>query len=205
MAIRATRASGWSGAARRRARSRGSLIAIAVALAATAHPVRAGETPGAPAGARDRALALLGAIDRPPPAEAFRALGPEGEAALEEIARSGALPLHRARALEVLATLRSARAEPLHRALAADRDAPRTVRRAAVRGLGRLVDPARAPGALRPFLARDRDPAIRAAAAEALAAAAPRASCADVRAQARAESPRDRLRFRRALAACERR
>jgi hypothetical protein len=190
-------------------------VAVALAAALAGATSRAAEPPPdaappassapAPGGdARERALALLGAIDRPVPADAFRALGPEGEAALEDIARSRELPLYRARALEALALVGSARAEPVHRALAADEAAPRVVRRAAVRGLGRIVGPAQAPRALRPILAGDRDPAVRAAAAEALASVAPRASCGAIRAQALREDRPDRARFQRALAACRR-
>lgn len=181
------------------------VAALAVAAALSSGARAADPAAGGTDDARSRALALLGGIDRQVPAEAFRQLGPEGEAALEDIARSTELPLHRARALEALALVGSARAEPVHRTLATDRDAPRVVRRAAIRGLGRLVGAADAPRELRPFLSEDRDPAIRAAAAESLAAVAPRPSCGAIRAQALREDARDRVRFRRALAACERR
>jgi hypothetical protein len=180
-------------------------VALAAALSLATLAARAAPADGPREDVRARALALLGGIDRSVPADAFRELGPEGEAALEDIARSPELPIHRVRALEALALVRSARAEPVHRTLAADRDAPRGVRRAAIRGLGRLVDAADAPRELRPFLSEDRDPAIRAAAAESLAAVAPRPSCGAIRAQALREDARDRVRFRRALAACERR
>ncbi|HET8540220.1 MAG TPA: HEAT repeat domain-containing protein [Anaeromyxobacter sp.] len=194
------------------------LLVVLLALAAGPAPARGdggGAPPeGAPAAppggsgeeVRARARALLGGIERPAPAEAFRELGPDGEAALEDIALSSSeLPVWRARALGALAGVGSARAEPAHRTLAADGAAPRVVRRAAVRGLGRLVGRSDAPRELRPYLAGDRDPAVRAAAAEALASVAPRASCGAIRAQALREDPRARAGFRRALAACERR
>jgi len=165
----------------------------------------AGAAPPVAGDVRARALELLGGIDRPVGAEPFRALGPDGEAALEDIALSPELPLYRARAVDALALLRSPRAGPVLRRLAEDAAEPRVVRRAAVRGLGRLAGPADAPRALEPFLARDRDPAVRAAAADALASAAPRASCGAIRVQALKEDPAARAGFRRALAACERR
>lgn len=188
-------------------------LALAAILAGGPPTARAEPSGPAPATAgteapeevRARALALLGGIDRPLPAGAFRELGPGGAAALEDIARSGELPVYRARALEALAVLRSDRATSVHRALAADAAAPRVVRRAAVRGLGRLAGPSDAPRELLPFLDRDRDPAVRAAAAESLAAVAPGASCGAIRAQALREDAPARAGFRRALAACERR
>lgn len=160
--------------------------------------------PGAPASeTRARALALLGAFDRPVAAEPLRRLGPEGEAALADIALSDELPVFRARALEALAELRAARAAELHGRLAADARAPATVRRAAVRGMATLAGP-RAAVELQPLLADDPDPTVRAAAAEALARAAPAEACAAVRRQAAREPAETRAGFRRALAACER-
>jgi HEAT repeat protein len=174
------------------------LLALAVAQAAPA------AAPAASPEVRGEVAALLGAIERPVSPEAFRRLGPEGEAALAEIALSGELPPRRTRALEVLAALRSARAEEVHRAVADSADAPRTTRRAAVAGLGRLVPPERAAAALSPYLERDRDPRVRAAAAEALSQAAPATACAAVRSQAAKEDEAGAARFRRALAACDR-
>ncbi len=183
-------------------------LLAAAALAAAGPRAARGDDGGSaaplPEQVRASALALLGGIDRPVPADAFRQLGPGVDAALEDIARSGELPLYRARALEALALLGSPRAAEVDRALAADPAAPRTVRRAAVRGLGRVAAEA-ARGELRALLEGDPDPAVRAAAAESLAGGAPRASCGAIRAQALREDPADRLRFRRALAACERR
>ncbi len=161
---------------------------------------------GAPAAApsdevRERVRALLLSIDRPISPAAIRAVGPGADEALAEIALSRDFPVRRARALEALASLASPRAEEVHRSAAASGE-PRTVRRAAVLGLASLVPADRAPEELRPFVERDRDPAIRAAAAEALARAAPAAGCAIVRAQAGREDATDRARFRRALSAC---
>jgi HEAT repeat protein len=88
---------------------------------------------------RAKTLALLGAMDRPVRPETWRALGPGAEPVLAEVAASDGLPSRRALALEGLAALGGARAEALHRSVARDEHEPRAVRRAAVRGLGRLV------------------------------------------------------------------
>lgn len=172
-------------------------VLLAALLAAPA-PSRA------PPDVRARARALLGAIDRPVPLDAFRRLGPEGEAALAEIAASGDFPAFRARALEALAALGAPAAGDVHRRLAADAAAPRSVRRAAVRGLGKVLAPERAVDALRPLLETDRDPGVRAAAAEALSAAAPRDACGAIRRQAAREGGAARPSFARALGACAR-
>jgi HEAT repeat protein len=169
-------------------------LLLALALAASAAPEPAPDV-------RDEVRALLGAIHGGVPAERFRALGPGAEEALLEYAREDGPPLRRVRALEALAGLGGARAEEVHREVAAS-SAPRAVRRGAVRGLARLAGPARATTALAPFLERDRDPTVRAAAAEALAAVAPADACARIRSQARAEQAVGR--FRRAMALCER-
>lgn len=174
--------------------------AILLAMVLAASPAAA---PASSPEVRSEVEALLGVIDRPVSPESFRRFGAEGEAALAEIALSRSMPPHRSRALEVLAALRSPRAEEVHRAVAASPDAPPTTRRAAVLGLGRLLPRERAAGALRPFLERDRDPRVRAAAAEALALAAPAEACGAVRAQAGREDDAGVARFGRALAACE--
>jgi HEAT repeat protein len=172
-------------------------VLLAVLVAAT-------DPAATPDEVRARARALLGAIDRPVPLEALRRLGPEGEAALADLARSDDFPAFRARALEALAALRAPAAPELHRRLADDPAAPRAVRRAAVRGLGRLLAPGEAVEALRPLLERDRDGAVRAAAAEALSRAAPRDGCGAVRRQAAREGGASRAAFARALVACDR-
>jgi HEAT repeat protein len=154
---------------------------------------------------RAEVRALLGVIDRPVSPESFRRFGAAGEAALADIARSRDLAPRRARALEVLAALRSPRAEEVHHAVARAADAPRTVRRTAVLGLGWVLPADRALTVLRPFLERDPDPGVRAAAAEALAGAAPAGACGEIRLQARRETGTPgAARFRRALAACDR-
>ncbi|WP_242342019.1 HEAT repeat domain-containing protein [Anaeromyxobacter terrae] len=153
---------------------------------------------------RQKTLALLGAIDRPIRPETWRALGPCAEPVLAEVAASDALPTRRALALEGLAAIGGARAEALHRSLAADTHEPRAVRRAAIRGLGRLVAREKLDATLRPLLERDPDRGVRAGAAEVLSRRSPAASCAAIRAQARREGTAGNALFARALAACER-
>jgi HEAT repeat protein len=175
-----------------------ALASVALALALAAQPGPVEPTPEV----RSQVRALLGAIHGPVDVEAFRALGPGAEEALLESARDGTLaPSRRARALEALAGFGGPRAEAVHRELAAATSAPRAVRRTAVRGLGQLAGAADARVALTGYLERDRDPTVRAAAAEALARAAPEEGCARIRSQARAEaSP---ARYERALSLCD--
>jgi HEAT repeat protein len=180
------------------------LLALAITLPAapppTAEAVPASATVST-AEAREQVQAYLGAIHGAVPAETFRALGPAAVDALVDFARTDPMPMRRLRALDALAALRDPRAEAIHREVLAS-DAPRAVRRAAVRGLAWLAGPARAPEALAPLLERDRDPAVRAAAAEALSRAAPAAGCARIRARARVEP--EPARFGRALETCDR-
>lgn len=179
-----------------------ALLALALALppADAAAPSAADPLPTAEV--RDRVSAYLGAIHAAVSPQAFRELGPGAEVALADFARSDRSPIRRLRALEALAGLGGARAERVHREVLADGAAPRPVRRGAVRGLGRLLSPTAAQQALGPVLERDRDPSVRSAAAEVLAAAAPAEACARIRARARAEP--EPSRFGRALATCDR-
>lgn len=171
------------------------LVQLLVALAVLAAPEDRG-------GVRDEVRSYLGAIDRPVPAETWRALGPDAEPVLLEVAGSSAeLPTRRARALEGLAALGGPRAEALHLRLARERGAPAVVRGGALRGLGRLLAPARLAAEVRPLLA-DRSPRVRQVAGEVLARSAPAEACADVRAQSRREPAP--ARWSRALAACDR-
>jgi len=154
------------------------------------------------AAVRAHACELLGAIDRPVPASAWRRLGPSADEVLAEIAASDELAIRRARALEGLAARGGPAAEGVHRALAAAPDAPALVRRAAIRGLGRLLPAGDLPAALRPLLDRDADVRVRSAAGETLARHAPETSCTWVRAHA-AAVPSDAIPLERALAACD--
>jgi hypothetical protein len=185
-------------------------LAAALLAAGDAQPcARAGGGAGSPCApaaedVRERVRALLGAIDRPVRPETWRALGPEAEGVLAEIAISAELPSRRAKALEGLAAFAGPRSESVHRRLAGDEAAPLPVRRSAIRGLGRLVAADRVVGVLRGFLEDERDASVRSAAAEVLARRAPAAACGAIRAQARREGSRGDALFRRALAACER-
>lgn len=174
------------------------VLALAAALAA------APGDPAVPAEVRAEVRALLGTIDRPASPDSFRRFGPAGEAALAEIALSTDFAPRRARALEMLAALRSPRAEEVHRAVASAGDAPATARRAALHGLARILPPVEAAAALRPFLEHARDPRLRAAAAEGLAVASPRGACGAIRAQVGREDAAGAARYGRALAACSR-
>ena len=183
-------------------------VLLALALSAPRPPAPAPASPATPspseaapsADVREQVSAYLGAIHEPVPPASFRALGPGAEDALADFARSDPLPLRRVRALEALAGLGGPRAVQVHREVLAG-PAPREVRRGAARGLGRLLGPG-APATLGPVLERDRDPAVRAAAAEALARAAPGEGCARVRARAKVDAEATRLRH--ALEECDR-
>jgi hypothetical protein len=186
-------------------------LALALALlsapdadAAVCTPPVGGAADACDPAVREKTLALLGTIDQPIRPATWRALGPEAVPVLAEVAASDALPTRRALALEGLAALGGDRAEALHRSLAGDWKAPRAVRRAAVRGLGRLVAADRLDAALRPVLEHDPDRAVRASAAEVLSRRSPAASCAAVRAQARREGDAGNALFARAIAACAR-
>jgi hypothetical protein len=182
-----------------------SAALLAPAGAATCAPSDGGAACTPPSDeVRERVVSLLGAIDRPVRPETWRALGPEAEVVLAEVASSSELPSRRAKALEGLAAFAGPHAEWVHEALAADETAPVAVRRAAVRGLGRLLAADRLVGTLRAVLESDGAPSVRATAADVLARRAPTAGCAPIRAQARREGERGGLLFARALAACER-
>jgi HEAT repeat protein len=174
-----------------------ALAPVLVALALSAPPAAAEPSPAV----REQVRDLLGAIHGGVSPETFRALGPGAEEALVEFACSEGPPTRRLRALEALAGLGGEGAEAAHREVAASA-APPAVRRGAVRGLARLGGPERAMGELAPYLERDRDPRVRAAAAEALARVAPAEACPRIRAQARAE--RSPARFGRAVSLCGR-
>jgi HEAT repeat protein len=188
--------------------------ALALALLAAAAPEPActpppgaaacAPAPAATAEVREKVRAYLGAIDRPIPPGTWLALGPGAETVLAEVADSDDFPSRRSLALEGLAAFGGPRAEALHRRLAAAGAAPAPVRRAAIRGLARILAADRLPDALRPYLESDPDGSIRTTAAQALATRAPGLACDAVRAQARREGTRGEAMFARALAACAR-
>ena len=147
--------------------------------------------------------ALLGAIDRPIPAERWKALGPAAATVLAEVAASGdQLPSRRSMALGALASVDPAQAEPLARALVDSEDAPLTVRETAVRVLGRTLPPTRLRSALAPVLRAAPDAALRAVAAETLARHAPGTACAEVMDQVSLEPAGGRVAFERAATLC---
>jgi HEAT repeat protein len=152
---------------------------------------------------REHAEALLGAIDRPIAAEAWRALGPAAVPVLEEVATSGGqMPTTRSAALGALAAVDPVRAEPLARALLDDDSAPPVVRETAVRALGRVLEPSRLRAALAPVLRAARSPGLRTAAAETLARQAGADACAEVMDQISMEPAAGRPAFHRAAALC---
>lgn len=180
------------------------MIAPLAALLLTATPA----SPCAPRGdtsdaVRAEACELLGAIDRVVSDGAWRALGPAADAVLDALARApDGFAVRRARALEALAARQGPLAERAHRDLAQDSSAPIQVRRAAVRGLSRLLaDDAALTAALAPLAERDADARVRAAASELLARRTPAAVCAGLRARASAGGD-EAVRLERALAAC---
>lgn len=125
-------------------------------------------------GLRARIDALLGAIDAPVGAEAWRSLPAGADGLLAELAASPrALPSRRARALQALALRGGPRALEVHRSLAADASAPPGVRVSAVRGLGRLLPPAEAARAVAPLGNGDAPPSVRRAVAEVVERGAP--------------------------------
>jgi HEAT repeat protein len=180
-----------------------TLALLAVLAAAPAAPATGptGIATPAPDALRARVEAYLGVLDRPIPEASWRALGPGAVPILEEIARTSPASWRRANALLALAILGGERAEGVLLAHARDGSAPWSVRAAAARGAGHLLPADRALAGLRPVLERDRDPRVRAVAAEALARRAGPAGCAAVRAQAAREPGRGAL-YGRALRAC---
>jgi hypothetical protein len=189
------------------------IAAVTLALLAAAAPEPACTPPGAAAcepatpaspEVREKVRAYLGAIDRPITPETWLALGPGAETVLAEVAASDDFPSRRSLALEGLAAFGGPRAEALHRRLAVAGAAPAAVRRAAVRGLARVLPSDRLPEVLGPLLERDPDDTIRRTAAEALATRAPGLACGAVRAQARREGIRGDALYARALGACAR-
>jgi len=152
---------------------------------------------------RARVEALLGTIDRPVPADTWKALGPAAATVLAEVAASDVqAPSRRSMALGALAAVDPGQAEPLARALVDSDGAPLTVRETAVRVLGRTLSPPRLHSALAPVLRAARDAALRAVAAETLAQHAPGAACTEVMDQVSLEPAGNRMAFERAVARC---
>jgi hypothetical protein len=152
---------------------------------------------------RDRIEAYLGAIDRPISSESWRSLGPAAAPILEDLATSrGQLRSRRAKALEGLTAIGGPRAEAVNLRIAQDAKEPAYVRTTAVQGVARLFPADRAVKELRPLLEQDQSPAVRVAAADALARQAPSDACGAIRAQAHREGERGANLYHRALRRC---
>ena len=175
------------------------LLTIAsLALAATSPRAQDAEE----AAVRERAEAYLGAIDRPVPASAWRALGPDAVPFLTETLRGDDLTPRRAAAASGLAAIGGERAaEALLQAAQAESERW-PVRAAAVRGLGKVMAAERLPVALQPILEGTGAVAVRALAADVLSREAPARTCSAIRAQVARESASDRAAFSKATARC---
>jgi len=185
-----------------------ALALLIPALLGAPRPPRAAPPPLPlpPASAAEREARLdayLGFLHGAPPAEAWRALGPEAVPSLARVARrAGEAPSRRAAAVRGLSFLGGAEARAVALALCADAAQPFSVRAAALEAAGRLLAPAELSAALRPVLAGAPRLADRAVAAEVLAARDPVAACGAVRAQQGREAEADRPAFGRALSRC---
>ena len=179
-----------------------ALLAAPVAPPAPAAP-RAVAPPSSEAARADRIEALLGSIDVAATPEEWRALGPAAVPALERLARDpGDFPSRRARALQGLSFLGGAAARQALVDLSRDDALPFSVRASAIEGAGRLLPPAELVRELQPALTASRHRAVRAVAAEVLAARAPAQGCGALRAQVAREPAAGRAVFWRAASGC---
>jgi hypothetical protein len=148
---------------------------------------------------QQRVRALLMNIDTRNLAARWKELGPRAADLLEPIAQdANEFPTRRAKALDGLVLAAPDRAAPVATRLALDETQPTTVRMAALRGVGRTAPLAK--GMTR-VLRTARDPGVRAAAAEVIAASGS-SGCTQVKAQVAREVPDVRLAYGRALARC---
>lgn len=139
-------------------------LALALALRAPASP--------ADDAARAQVARAVDAIDRPTTAEEWRALGARAVPVLEEVVADRAgFPSRRAAALHGLAAIGGDRARARVLATARDRAEPLALRAAAIRAAPLLLSLRALRAALSPLL-DDPDAAVRAVAAETLAAPA---------------------------------
>jgi HEAT repeat protein len=174
-------------------------LALFVLVLATA-PARAQEQDDA---LLERVDAYLGAIDRPIPPEAWRALGPDAVPSLEDALRWDPITARRAAAAAGLSAIGGDRAV---QALLEAANVPLqrwSVRSTAVRGLGRTMAPAQLKAALQPMLEESEAVKVRALAAEVLARNAPIEACTTIRAQLDREAAKDQAAFARAMARCD--
>jgi hypothetical protein len=146
---------------------------------------------------------LLGSLDTPISADAWRALGPRAVARLASVASDeGALSTRRAKAIGALSALGGPRAQQVVVATAQSEQAPFAVRASALRGAGQLLEPSALAKAISPVLHDASQAPARAVAAEVLAAHAGSSGCAAVRAQVAREPDHARAQFARALDRC---
>jgi hypothetical protein len=171
---------------------------LPLALAATLARAQEGDS-----AVRERAEAYLGAIDRPVPASAWRALGPDAVPFLEEALRTDPITSRRAAAASGLAAIGGDRAAEVLLEAARAESERWSVRSAAVRGLGKVMSPDQLPAALRPILEGTSTVELRALAADVLSRQAPATACSAIRAQVAREPDVARPAFSKATARCQ--
>jgi HEAT repeat protein len=180
----------------------GGALAMWLAAAGPLGPVSRTAPPRDDAEARARVAMYLDSREAVR-AEDWRALGPAGATALEEIAQDPKkLPTRRARALAALALVGAPHAPELAVELARRENEPAVVRMSAVRAAGTLLDQAGLMATMKPLLEGAKNSRVRATAAEVLAGRIPRVGCASVRAQSAREKTDARPAFEHALRAC---
>ena len=150
---------------------------------------------------RERVDAYLGTIDRPIPAERWKALGAQAAPLLEAIiADENSYPSRRAKALDALVLVSPDKASQLVGGLARDESKPMTLRVAAMHGAAQVLSPSQAVSTLRPVLRGSQDTGVRAVAADVLARK--QGGCAEVKSQVQREKAENRPAFERALKRC---
>jgi len=150
-----------------------------------------------------RVQTYLGALDRPVPADRWRALGPRAVPILAGIAEDPqALPSRRAKALGALSILGGTSAQRTILDVARSEAVPFSVRASAIEASGRVLAARDLSRELKPILERAADAPVRAVAAETLARHAPQSACGTVRAQVAREAAGHRASFGRALERC---
>jgi len=153
---------------------------------------------------RAQVWTYLSAIDTPIDAALWKALGPRATPVLVEIAGDrGNFPTIRAKALDALSIVGGVNSAATFRAAARDDSEPFVVRFSAMRALARTGEAGSSQGDLAALASTAGDPRIRAAAAEAMARADAKGSCAIVQSQASRESDDARRYYQRALRLCQ--
>jgi hypothetical protein len=186
------------------------VVLLIAALVAAPHPARgtpkAQQDPVAQevlseADLRERVDAYLGTIDRPIPAERWKALGPPAAPLLEAIiADENSYPSRRAKAVDALVLVSPDKASQVVGGLARDESKPLALRVAAMHGAAQVLSPSQAVSALRPVLRGSQDMGVRAVAADVIARK--QGGCAEVKSQVQREKAENRPAFERALKRC---